>query len=100
MLNVKNTVNAKRAGAFSSPSAKFEPTDFLYKTEGCVFRSPLFVYSRILVESVSLDVTVKWFLHIGSVLGCCLYGLIGYRIDICKFNIENFVKLRETKNVY
>ena len=58
------------------------------------------MYSRILVESVSLDVTVKWFLHIGSVLGCCLYGLIGYRIDICKFNIENFVKLRETKNVY
>ena len=56
--------------------------------------------SRILVESVSLDVTVKWFLHIGSVLGCCLYGLIGYRIGICKFSIEHFVKLRETKNLY
>ena len=56
--------------------------------------------SRILVESVCVDVTVKWLLHICSVSGCCLYGLIGYRIGICKFSIENFVKLRETKNLY
>lgn len=41
-----------------------------------------------------------WFVHICSVSGCCLYGLTGYRIGICKFSIEHFVKLRETKNLY
>ena len=29
-----------------------------------------------------------------------MYGLIGYRIGIYKFSIENFVKLRETQNLY
>ena len=56
--------------------------------------------SRILEESVCVEVTVMWFVHTCSVSGCCLYGLIGYHIGICKFSIEHFVKLRETKNLY
>ena len=56
--------------------------------------------SRIVADAVCVNVTVKWFLHICSVSSCCLCGLIGYRIGICKFSIEHFVKLRETKNLY
>jgi hypothetical protein len=58
LLSVRNTVKQKRVRASSSPSAKFEHSNSPYKTEGCVFRSPFFVRSRIVADAVCVDVMV------------------------------------------